>query len=62
MMGMVDKSDRLDARGLGILQRTGTLPKVWIPSGEIRDRRGFPEDVSRFGGLYPPKRLKRRGV
>ena len=36
MMGMVDKSNRLDARGLGILQRTGTLPKVWIPSGEIR--------------------------
>jgi len=39
MVGMIDKSDKLDARGLNILQRTGTLPEVWIPSGEIRDRR-----------------------
>jgi len=42
MMATVDKGDKLDARGLNILQRTGTLPEVWIPSGEIRDKRELP--------------------
>jgi transposase len=30
---------RLDARGLNLLQRNGTLPTVWIPPGELRDQR-----------------------
>jgi len=39
MMGMVNKTDRLDARGMNQLKRSGTLPTVWIPPGELRDRR-----------------------
>jgi hypothetical protein len=31
MMGMINKTDKLDARGLNRLQRAGTLPAVWIP-------------------------------
>lgn len=42
MMGMVNKTDKLDARGLNQLQRTGTLPTVWIPPGELRDARDVP--------------------
>src|SRR5215469_8231174 len=29
--GLTDKTDKLDARGLAILLRNGTLPEVWIP-------------------------------
>jgi transposase len=39
MMGLVNKTDRLDTRGMNVLQRVGTLPEVWIPPGEVRDRR-----------------------
>jgi transposase len=39
MMGSINKTDRLDVRGLNRLQRTGTLPTVWIPSGPLRDKR-----------------------
>jgi transposase len=39
MMGMVNKTDKLDARGLNLLQRNGTLPTVWIPPAELRDKR-----------------------
>lgn len=42
MMGMLDKADRLDARGLNRLQRAGTRPTVWLPPGEVRDRRELP--------------------
>jgi len=42
MNGSVNKSDRLDAKGLNRLQRTGTLPTVWIPSGAVRDARELP--------------------
>jgi transposase len=42
MMGSVNKSDRLDVQGLNRLQRTGTLPTVWIPSGAMRDARELP--------------------
>jgi len=58
MMGMIDKSDKLDAKGLNILQRTGTLPEVWIPSGEIRDRRELPR--SRMLLVRQRRRLKQR--
>ena len=39
MMGMINKTDKLDARGLNRLQRNGTLPAVWIPPAELRDLR-----------------------
>ena len=39
MMGMINKTDKLDVHGLNRLQRTGTLPTVWIPPGPLRDRR-----------------------
>ena len=39
MMAQVNKTDKLDVHGLNRLQRTGTLPTVWIPPGEIRDLR-----------------------
>lgn len=42
MLGMINKTDKLDARGLNRLQRTGTLPTVWIPPGELRDWRDLP--------------------
>jgi transposase len=42
MLGMVNKTDKLDARGLNRLQRTGTLPTVWIPPGPLRDQRDLP--------------------
>jgi len=38
----VNKTDKLDARGLNKLQRAGTLPEVWIPPGELRDVRELP--------------------
>lgn len=42
MMGRINKTDKLDAQGLNCLQRTGTLPTVWIPPGEVRDTRELP--------------------
>src|SRR6266849_5882241 len=33
------KTDERDARGLAMLLRNGTLPRVWIPPGELRDQR-----------------------
>ncbi len=42
MLGCVNKTDKLDVRGLNKLQRTGTLPAVWIPPGDLRDKRELP--------------------
>lgn len=39
MMGMINKTDKLDVHGLNRLQRNGVLPTVWIPPNEIRDLR-----------------------
>ena len=39
MMGMINKTDKLDVRGMNKLQRNGVLPTVWIPEGELRDKR-----------------------
>jgi transposase len=39
MMGNINKTDKLDARGLAVLSINGTLPAVWIPPGELRDQR-----------------------
>ena len=38
-MGLTHKTEKLDARGLAILLRNGTLPEVWIPPSELRDQR-----------------------
>ena len=40
MLGMLNKTDKLDAQGLNRLQRAGTLPRVWIPP--LRDARELP--------------------
>jgi transposase len=42
MLSSGNKTDKLDARGLNRLQRSGTLPTVWIPPGELRDQRDLP--------------------
>ncbi len=39
MMGNTNTTDRLDAEGLAILQKTGPLPEVWIPPKPLRDQR-----------------------
>jgi transposase len=39
MMGLTNKTDRLDAHGLNQLQRNKTLPTVWIPPGPLRELR-----------------------
>jgi transposase len=39
MMGMINKTDKLDVHGLNLLQRNGTLPTVWIAPGPLRDIR-----------------------
>jgi transposase len=38
-MGKPNKTDKLDAQGLAILLRNGTLPEVWIPPADLRDQR-----------------------
>jgi transposase len=42
MIGNVNKSDKLDAKGMNRLQRAGTLPTVWIPPSAVRDARELP--------------------
>jgi len=42
MLGMVNTTETLDARGLTRLQRTGTLPPVGLPPGALRDQRDLP--------------------
>jgi len=39
MMGNVNKTDKLDAKGLATLLHLDSLPTVWLPPGEIRDER-----------------------
>lgn len=39
MMGQINKTDKLDAQGLALLLRNGTLPSIWIPPRESRDER-----------------------
>ena len=51
MMGNINKTDKLDARGLAILARNGTLPVVWIPPGELRDQRELPRMRLALGGI-----------
>jgi len=42
MIGSVNKTDKLDNRGIIRLQRVGTLPTVWIPPAAVRDAREMP--------------------
>ena len=58
MLGSINKTDKLDARGLNRLQRTGTLPTVWIPPGDVRDHRELPRTRMVFANLRT--RLKNR--
>lgn len=37
--GNANKTDKLDARGMNKQQRNGILPIVWIPPGDLRDKR-----------------------
>jgi len=39
MMGLLNKTDKLDVHGLNRLQRNGTLPTVWVPPANLRDLR-----------------------
>lgn len=58
MLGMINKTDKLDARGLNRLQRAGTLPTVWIPPGALRDQRDLPR--TRIVFLRQRTQLKNR--
>lgn len=51
MMGHINKTDKLDARGLAVMARNGTLPEVWIPPGEVRDQRELPRMRMVFVGV-----------
>jgi transposase len=39
LMGHINKTDKLDAKGLAMLNLHNTLPAVWIPPAELRDQR-----------------------
>jgi transposase len=39
LMGKINKTDKLDAKGLALLNLNGSLPSVWIPPAELRDQR-----------------------
>jgi transposase len=39
LMGHLNKTDKLDAKGLALLNLNGSLPVVWIPPAELRDQR-----------------------
>ena len=39
IMGNINKTDKLDAKGLATLVHLGSLPTVWLPPGETRDER-----------------------
>jgi len=58
MLGCINKTDKLDARGLNRLQQTGTLPTVWIPPGVLRDHRELPR--TRMVFAQQRTRLKNR--
>ncbi len=58
MMGMINKTDKLDARGMNRLQQSGTLPVVWIPPGDLRDKRDLPR--TRMVLVQQRTRLKNR--
>lgn len=58
MSGSINKTDRLDARGMNRLQQAGTLPIVWIPPRELRDLRELPR--TRMVLVHQRTQLKNR--
>ena len=58
MLGCVNKTDKLDARGQNRLQRMGTLPTVWIPPHPLRDIRELCRARSVF--VRPRTQMKHR--
>ncbi len=58
LLGSINKTDKLDARGLNRLQRVGVLPTVWIPPGVLRDHRELPR--TRMVFTVARTRLKNR--
>jgi transposase len=54
MLATVNKTERLNARGTNRLQRTGTLPTVWIPSAALRDER----ELFRTRMLFTQQRMR----
>jgi len=53
---MVNKTEKLDARGLNKLQRIGTLPGRWIPAGELRDVKAHTLWRSKQSRVYARRR------
>jgi transposase len=49
-MCQTNKTDALDVKGLNILSRNGTLPAVWIPPADIRDKRDLARTRMVFCG------------
>jgi len=50
-MGNVNKTDKLDAKGLAKLLHLDSLPTVWLPPGEIRDERELHRTRMAFSKL-----------
>jgi transposase len=48
LMGLVNKTDKLDAKGLAMLNLNGSLPAVWIPPAELRDQRELSRNRMSF--------------
>lgn len=51
MRGQLNKTDKLDAEGLALLLKSGTLPTVWIPPDELRDQRELPRTRMAFSNI-----------
>lgn len=51
MMGNVNKTDKLDAKGLAKLLHLESLPTVWLPPGKIRDERELHRTRMAFSKL-----------
>jgi transposase len=54
MLASTNKTDRLDARGMNRLQRSGTLPTVWIAPQQLRNQR----DLFRTGMILAGQRTR----
>jgi hypothetical protein len=42
MMDTINKTEKIDARGLATLERLGSLPTVWLPSGDLKYEGDLP--------------------
>ncbi len=50
-MGNINKTDKLDAKGLAKLLHLDSLPTVWLPPGETRDERELHRTRMAFSKL-----------